>query len=56
ADFLYKTLGLTSTLSELGIKKEDFPHMAKKACEGGVLNGFKPLTQTDIENIFEMCM
>jgi hypothetical protein len=56
ADFLYKKLGLTSTFTELGIKKEDFPIMAKKACANSVLEGFKHLTQTDIENIFAMCM
>lgn len=56
ANFLFKTLGLASTLSEIGIKRKDFPIMAKKACANSVLKGFKPLTQTDIENIFEMCM
>lgn len=55
ADFLYKTLGLTSRLSELGIKREDFPLMAKKACANNVIHGFKDLTQKDIEKIFEMC-
>ena len=30
ADFFYKDLGLTSTLTELGIRKEDFPLMAQK--------------------------
>ena len=30
--------------------------MARKACCGGVLPGFKPLAQTDIERIFEMCL
>jgi alcohol dehydrogenase YqhD (iron-dependent ADH family) len=56
ANFLFKTLGLASTLTELGIKKEDFPLMAKKACGNSILPGFKPLTQADIENILEMCM
>lgn len=30
--------------------------MARKACGGDVLRGFKPLNQQDIERIFEMCM
>ncbi len=55
SDFLYRTLGLTSTLSELGIKREDFSIMAKKACGYGVLHGFKDLNASDIEKIFEMC-
>lgn len=56
ADFLFRTLGLASTLTEVGIQKKDFPVMAKKACAGGVLPGFKPLQQADIEKIFEMCL
>ncbi len=56
ADFFFNTLGLQSTFTEVGIRKEDFPVMARKACAGGVLPGFKPLNQTDIEKIFEMCL
>ncbi len=56
SDFLFGTLGLKSTFTEVGIKKEDFPVMARKACGGGVLRGFKPLTQSDIEKIYEMCL
>ena len=52
--FLFQTLGLKSHLSELGFERKDFAHMARKACRGGVLPGFKPLTQSDIEKIFEM--
>ena len=55
SDFLFGTLGLKSTFAEVGIKDEDFPVMARKACGGKVLRGFKPLTATDIENIFKMC-
>lgn len=54
--FLFDTLKLKSTFTEVGIKKEDFSVMARKACGDGVLNGFKPLRQSDIENIFEMCL
>lgn len=56
SEFLFDTLGLKRTFTEIGIKKEDFPIMAKKACNDGVLKGFKPLTQKDIEKIFEMCL
>jgi alcohol dehydrogenase YqhD (iron-dependent ADH family) len=55
ADFLYNTLGLTSTLTEVGVKKEDIPTMAKKACGDGIIHGFKDLNQKDIEKILEMC-
>jgi hypothetical protein len=56
SDFLFNTLGLQSTFTEIGIKKEDFAVMAKKACADDVLPGFKPLRQADIEKIFEMCL
>ncbi|MDO4168999.1 MAG: iron-containing alcohol dehydrogenase [Lachnospiraceae bacterium] len=55
-DFFFETLQLKSTFTEVGIKKEDFPIMAKKSCGGDVLPGFKPLKQDDIEKIFEMCL
>jgi alcohol dehydrogenase YqhD (iron-dependent ADH family) len=56
SDFLFKTLRLKSTFTEIGIGEENFAIMAKKACGGGTLHGFKPLKQTDIENIFRMCL
>ncbi len=55
SDFFFGTLGLQSTFTEVGIRPEDFPLMARKACGGDVLPGFKPLRQPDIEKIFEMC-
>lgn len=55
SEFLFSTLGLKRTFTEVGIRSEDFPVMAKKACGDGVLPGFKPLAQQDIETIFEMC-
>lgn len=54
--FLFDTLGLKRTFTEVGIRVEDFPVMARKACADGVLPGFKPLGQRDIETIFEMCL
>ena len=55
-DFFFKTLGLQSTLTELGIGKEHFEAMAEKACGGKVLKGFKNLTKDDIVKIYEMCL
>jgi butanol dehydrogenase len=56
SDFFFNTLGLKSTFTEIGIDEANFSIMAKKACNGGVLPGFKPLNQQDIENIFRMCL
>ncbi len=56
SEFLFDTLQLKRTFTEAGIKAEDFPVMARKACGGGILPGFKPLAQKDIEKIFEMCL
>ena len=54
-DFFFKTLGLQSTFTELGIGEEHFAEMAYKACGGKVLKGFKVLTQEDVIKIYEMC-
>lgn len=56
SEFFFVTLGLQSRFGEVGIKREDFPKMARKACGGKILKGFKHLNQQDIEKIFEMCM
>lgn len=56
SDFLFNTLELQSTLTEIGIDDSEFSVMARKACGDSVLRGFKPLNQQDIENIFKMCM
>ena len=56
SEFLFDVLGLKRTFTEVGIRAEDFPIMARKACGGGVLQGFKPLAQSDIEEIFKMCL
>lgn len=55
-EFLFNTLDLKSTFTEIGIDESNFAVMAKKACMGGVLPAFKPLNQKDIENIFRMCL
>lgn len=56
SDFLFSTLGLDDTFTKVGIREEDFARMAQKACRGGVIRGFKPLTPSDVEKIFEMCL
>lgn len=56
SDFFFKTLGLDDNFTKIGIKAEDFPAMAQKACGGKVIPGFKPLAQADIEKIFQMCL
>jgi alcohol dehydrogenase YqhD (iron-dependent ADH family) len=56
ADFLFKTMELQSSFTELGIDDSNFEIMAKKACWDSVIPGFKPLNQQDIENIFRMCL
>ncbi len=56
SDFFFHVLGLKSNFTEVGIQKKDFPIMAKKACADDILPGFKPLSQKDIETIFEMCL
>ena len=54
--FLYKDLGLKSTLTEVGIGTEHFDIMAEKACKGKILPPFTPLVKQDIKSIFEMCL
>lgn len=55
AEFLFDTLGLQRTFTEVGIKREDYPLMAQKACRYGDIKGFKTLTPEDVERIFAMC-
>ena len=54
--FLFDTLELKDSFTEIGIDDKNFSVMAKKACGGNVLPGFKPLKQNDIEEIFRMCL
>ena len=56
AEFLFDTLGLQRTFTEVGIKRKDFELMSRKACRYGEIKGFKTLTQADVVNIFEMCL
>jgi hypothetical protein len=56
SEFLFGTLHLKSTFREVDIRPDNFAVMARKACGGDVLRGFKPLRQSDIEQIYQMCL
>lgn len=56
SDFLFHTLKLNQTLSEIGIDSTHFAEMAQKACGGNGIKGFKMLEQQDVEKIYEMCI
>lgn len=57
SDFFFKTLSLPSTLTEIGIGRENFEIMAKKSCKGNPsIKGFKELTPDDVVKIYEMCL
>lgn len=55
SEFLFDTLKLESTLTEIGIDDSKFELMAEKACAGGIIEGFKPLKPHDVEQIYKMC-
>lgn len=56
SEFLFDTLGLQRTLTEIGIDDTHFKAMAKNACGGDVIQGYKTLTSEDVENIYRMCL
>lgn len=56
SQFLFKTLELQSTLTEIDIDDTHFSHMAEKACGGSEIRGFTRLNQDDIETILKMCL
>ncbi len=56
-DFLFGTLGLSRTLTEIGIGEENVSVMAAQATEGGkLLSAYVPLYQKDVENIYRACL
>jgi Uncharacterized oxidoreductases, Fe-dependent alcohol dehydrogenase family len=56
-EFLFNTLGLQSTFTEIGIDDSNFEIMAHKAVTGGGLAyTFKSLNDEDVVNIFKMCL
>ena len=56
ADFLFRDLGLTDNLKDLGVKEEDLPEMARRSCKNDVIHGFVDLTPGDVEVIYQACM
>ncbi len=56
SEFLYKTLGLSDSFSKINIGAENLSAMAKGACKGKFIDGFKPLYQEDIEKIYSDCL
>lgn len=56
-EFLFQTLELQSSFTEIGIDDSNFEIMAKKAvANGGLGFAFKPLNEEDVVNIFKMCI
>lgn len=56
SEFLFKTLGLQRTLTEIGIDDTHFKAMAKNACGDGLMHGYTSLTPDDVESIYRMCL
>ncbi len=57
SNFFFKTLGLSSTLSELNIDDKDFKTMSINACGANkMIKGFINLTPEDVEKIYKMCL
>ncbi|MBQ1478148.1 MAG: iron-containing alcohol dehydrogenase [Erysipelotrichaceae bacterium] len=57
-EFSYKTLGLTSNLTDLGIDDSKFEEMADKLTNNGTSfhAGFRPLYKEDIIEIYRNCL
>ena len=49
----FASLGIPSTLREVGIKEEKLEEMAKQATVRGKLGSFKPLDAKDVLNIYK---
>ena len=56
SDFLFETLSLPRTLTEIGIDETHFRAMAQNACSGDAMRGYKTLAPDDVENIYRMCI
>ncbi len=56
SNFLFDTLGLQRTLTEIGIDEKHFETMAEKICGHGSLEGYKPLNVKDVIQIYKMCL
>lgn len=56
SNFLFRTLGLQRTLTEIGIDETHFETMAKKICGKGTLVSYKSLNMKDVVQIYKMCL
>lgn len=54
--WLFDDLALSRRLSDVGIGREHFAEMARKACRYGDIDGFRRLTPEDVERIYEMSL
>lgn len=57
-EFLFETLQLPRSLSQLGILEESLPEMAKSCVEtkGGSVQGYKTLYEKDVLAIYKACL
>ena len=55
-EFLFETLNLPNTLTDIGIDSSNLRLMATKACKGKTIDGFIELDVNDVEMILRMCM
>jgi alcohol dehydrogenase YqhD (iron-dependent ADH family) len=54
--FFYGTLGLESSLSQIGIDGRDFDLIAERICRNGPLNAFRVMEKQDIVNVLNLCL
>lgn len=52
----FRSLGLATRLSEVGIEEEHFGEMARKACRGRALGAFRKLGPADVEAVFRLAL
>lgn len=55
-DLFFNILGLSSTLTAIGIDDKNIPLMSKKACGGATLDGFVALDAVAVEKILKECL
>ena len=55
--FWLKSIGMPLTFAELGAKEEDIPLLVKtlNLC-GNTLGGFRPLAESDVAEIYRLCL
>ena len=52
----FTSIGMPAHLGELGIDETHFDIMAEKAANGGLADGFVPLTKDDVLKILRMAL